>query len=116
ASLPDARFDEFSLEISERSVVGACILTQAPITLRDCYSPNQADRSCAGRTFPHDRSFDERLGYQTRSMLTVPMLPPDGEVLGAIQLINAHMNHHDTRPLRTAEDFARRVVPFDADA
>src|SRR5690606_28629011 len=89
ASLPGVRFDEFSVEISERSVVGACVLSGQPITLRDCYSEAEADRSSGGRTFPHDRSFDERLGYQTRSMLTVPMRPPDGEVLGAIQLINA---------------------------
>jgi len=116
ASLPDVRFNEFILEISERSVVGACVLGRTTIALRDCYSPDEADRSYAGRSFPHDRSFDERLGYQTRSMLTVPMCPPDGEVLGAIQLINARMNPHDTRPLTSAEDFSKRVVAFDADA
>ncbi|PRQ07297.1 HD family phosphohydrolase [Enhygromyxa salina] len=115
-SLPNARFDAFELAINEGSVVGACVLTGEPITLRDCYSPDVADRSCNGRSFPHDRSFDQRLGYQTRSMLTVPMRPPDGEVLGAIQLINARMNPHDTRPLREPEDFDRRVVPFDAEA
>jgi HD-GYP domain-containing protein (c-di-GMP phosphodiesterase class II) len=116
ASLPEARFDEFSVEISERSVVGACVLAGVPITLRDCYGLDEDDRSSAGRSFPHDRSIDEQLGYQTRSMLTVPMRPPDGEVLGAIQLINARVNPHDTRPLRTSEDFERRVVPFDAEA
>ncbi|KIG14794.1 hypothetical protein DB30_06380 [Enhygromyxa salina] len=116
ASLPNVRFDSFELAINESSVVGACVLTGEPIALRDCYSPDVADRSCNGRSFPHDRSFDQRLGYQTRSMLTVPMRPPDGEVLGAIQLINARMNPHDTRPLREPEDFDRRVVPFDAEA
>jgi HD-GYP domain-containing protein (c-di-GMP phosphodiesterase class II) len=116
ASLPDVRFDEFEIEINASSVVGACVLSGEPIMLRDCYGSDPADRSCNGRTFPHDRSFDRRLGYQTRSMLTVPMRPPDGEVLGAIQLINARMNPHDTRPLRSDEDFARRVVPFDAEA
>ncbi|PRP91962.1 Cyclic di-GMP phosphodiesterase response regulator RpfG [Enhygromyxa salina] len=116
ASLPDARFDEFVVAINEGSVVGACVLGGEPITLRDCYGEDIEDRSCNGRSFPHDRSFDERLGYQTRSMLTVPMLPPDGDALGAIQLINARVNPHDTRPLRSDEDFNRRVVPFDADA
>jgi HD-GYP domain-containing protein (c-di-GMP phosphodiesterase class II) len=116
ASLPDVRFDEFEVEINASSVVGACVLSGEPITLRDCYGADASDRSCNGRTFPHDRSFDQRLGYQTRSMLTVPMRPPDGEVLGAIQLINAHMNPRDTRPLRSDEDFQRRVVPFDAEA
>ncbi len=116
ASLPEARFDEFIVEINERSVVGACVLSGKPIILRDCYSDDDEDRSHDGRCFPHDRSFDARLGYQTRSMLTVPMRPPDGEVLGAIQLINARMNPHDTRPLRSADDFDRRVVAFDAEA
>jgi HD-GYP domain-containing protein (c-di-GMP phosphodiesterase class II) len=116
ASLPEARFDEFVLEISEASVVGACVLSGETIALRDCYGSDPRDRSSGGRTFPHDRSFDRRLGYQTRSMLTVPMRTPDGEVLGAIQLINARMNPHDARPLRTDEDFARRVVAFDAEA
>jgi len=115
-SLPAARFDEFSVDINESSVVGACVLSGEPITLRDCYGDDPEDRSHGGRTFPHDRSFDERLGYQTRSMLTVPMRTPDGEILGAIQLINALTNPSDARPLRTDEDFARRVVAFDAGA
>jgi HD-GYP domain-containing protein (c-di-GMP phosphodiesterase class II) len=115
-SLPDARFDEFVVEINDSSVVGACVLSGEPINLRDCYGDDPDDHSSNGRVFPHDRRIDRRLGYQTRSMLTVPMLPPDGEVLGAIQLINARMNPHDTRPLRSAEDFERRVVAFDAEA
>ena len=116
ASLPEARFDEFTLELSERSVVGACVLAGEAIDLADLYSDDPRDRSCRGRTFPHDRSIDERLGYQTRSLLTVPMQPPDGEVLGAIQLINARRDPSDARPLRSPSDFDERVVPFDAEA
>jgi HD-GYP domain-containing protein (c-di-GMP phosphodiesterase class II) len=92
------------------------VLSGKPIMLRDCYSEDDRDRSDDGRCFPHDRSFDRRLGYQTRSMLTVPMRPPDGAVLGAIQLINARRNPHDPRPLQTDEDFTRDVVPFDKEA
>ena len=116
ASLPEVRFDEFSVDINESSVVGACVLSGEVISLRDCYGDDPGDRSHGGRTFPHDRSFDQRLGYQTRSMLTVPMRTPDGEILGAIQLINARTNPSDTRPLQTDDDFFRRVVPFDAEA
>lgn len=115
ASLPDIRFDEFTVEISESSVVGACVISGEAINLRDCYG-DEADRSDKGRSFPHDRSFDRRLGYQTRSMLTVPMRTLEGEVLGAIQLINARTSPNDPRPLRADEDFARRVLPFDAEA
>jgi HD-GYP domain-containing protein (c-di-GMP phosphodiesterase class II) len=35
-----------------------------------------------------NNSFDLRAGYRTVSMLTVPLLAADGEVLGAVQLIN----------------------------
>src|SRR5690606_18251701 len=45
----------------------------------------------------------------------VPMRPPDGEVLGAIQLINARLDP-DGEPLRAPEDFERRVVAFDLEA
>jgi HD-GYP domain-containing protein (c-di-GMP phosphodiesterase class II) len=44
------------------------------------------------------------------------MVPPEGEVLGAIQLINAKRHPSDKRPLRSEQDFARRVVPFDENA
>ncbi|NVB41822.1 GAF domain-containing protein [Pseudenhygromyxa sp. WMMC2535] len=112
----EADFAEFNLPITEGSVVGACVLYGTPINLADLYSNDESSRSGRGRIFTHDRSFDERFGYQTRSMLTVPMRPPDGEVLGVIQLINARRDVHDIRALREPEDFEQRVVPFDDDA
>ena len=39
-------------------------------------------------TLVHNRSFDDKSGYRTRSMLTVPMLSALGEVIGVVQLIN----------------------------
>ena len=44
----------------------------------------------AGRTRPsgYGRSFDERSGYRTKSILTVPMRDHKGEVIGVVQLIN----------------------------
>lgn len=96
-----------TLSITESSIVGACVLSGQIINLPDLYS--EAGRSALGRTFNHDRSFDAQTGYQTRSMLTVPMTSPDGTVLGAFQLINAK---RDRRALRLPEDFERRVKPF----
>lgn len=115
ASIADADFASFTLPITESSVVGACVLSGRAISLEDLYSADPDKRSDAGRTFTHDRSFDERLRYQTRSMLTVPMRPPGGEVLGVIQLINARLDPHADHPLRESADFDERVVTFDAD-
>ncbi len=105
-----ADFAESVLPITDASIVGACVLGGEIINLPDLYS--EAGRTALGRTFVHDRSFDERFGYQTRSMLTVPMRAPDGAVLGAFQLINAK---RDRLPLRRPEDFERRVKPFSAE-
>ncbi len=116
ASISSSDLAEFSVPINESSVVGACVLSERSITLTDLYSADPSERSFGGRTFSHDRSFDERLGYQTRSMLTVPMRAPGGEVLGVIQLINARTNPRDPSPLVDAADFDRKVVAFDADA
>ncbi len=60
--------------VSDASVVGACVLSGQIINLEDMYS--ETGRTALGRTFVHDRSFDERFGYQTRSLLTVPMRAP----------------------------------------
>ncbi|MEZ4384315.1 MAG: HD domain-containing phosphohydrolase [Nannocystaceae bacterium] len=101
---------EATVAIDEASIVGACVLSGEIVNLPDLYS--EAGRSALGRVFTHDRSFDERSGYQTRSMLTVPMRSPDGTVLGAFQLINAK---RDRLPLRRPEDFERRVKAFSTD-
>ncbi len=99
-----------TLPITESSIVGTCVLSGEIVNLPDLYS--EAGRSALGRVFVHDRSFDAQTGYQTRSMLTVPMCSPDGVVLGAFQLINAK---RDRRALRKAEDFERRVKPFSSE-
>src|SRR5690606_28697683 len=83
------------------------VLEKRSVRLADLYAPEGIEAS--GRRFKHDRSFDTRFGYQTRSMITTPMISPGGEVLAVIQLINART---DRAPLRSPEDFDRRVRPF----
>ena len=101
---------EAVLPLTDASIVGASVLAGEIINLPDLYS--EAGRTALGRTFVHDRSFDDRSGYQTRSTLTVPMRAPDGAVLGAFQLINAK---RERRPLRADGDFDRLVKPFSAE-
>ncbi len=112
----ESDFSDFTLPINDLSIVGYCAKTGLSINLPDLYDEDPASSTAGGRTFVHDRSFDRRLGYQTRSMVSVPMRPPGGEVLGVIQLINALRDPRDARPLRSPEDFDQRVIPFDDDA
>ncbi|MDC0671600.1 HD family phosphohydrolase [Nannocystis radixulma] len=100
---------DHTLPVSDASVVGACVRSGHIINLEDMYS--ETGRSALGRTFVHDRSFDERFGYQTRSLLTVPMRAPEGQVIGAVQLINAKEGRE---PLTSPADFNGRTRPFSA--
>ncbi len=56
-----------------------------------------------GMPFGFGRDFDAKIGYRTKSMLTVPMKNPKGEVVGVLQLINCKKD-------RTA-----KVTPENAD-
>ncbi len=68
--------------INTKSIIGSSIKNGRPILIQDT---EQID-SNAG--YIYDRSFDEKTGYKTVSLLTVPFKNREGKVLGAIQLIN----------------------------
>jgi HD-GYP domain-containing protein (c-di-GMP phosphodiesterase class II) len=99
---------EFTLPVDEQSIVGRSVLERGPINIRDLYRLDQ-DPNPWG--FRHDKSFDDKYGYQTRSMLTVPMLNKAEEVIGVVQLINK--KSIPSSKLRSSEDFTKQVVPFD---
>jgi HD-GYP domain-containing protein (c-di-GMP phosphodiesterase class II) len=97
--------EEFTVPISQRSVAGSVALTRKPVNLPDAYHPPE------DAPFHLDRSFDQRTGYRSRSMLVWPMISRADELIGVIQLIN---RKRGGEPLRTPEDFEERVLPFDA--
>lgn len=103
----DAPLEQFTMPVTASSIVGAAVLTKDTIRIRDLYDP--AGSIAAGRRFSHDRSFDKRFGYQTRSMITTPMISPEGNVLAVIQLINAKRGRE---PLTGPMAFKDRVRPF----
>ena len=102
-------FQEFTLVVDEQSIVGKAVLTAKPINIPDLYK--LADPAHNPWGFTHNRSFDEKTGYRARSMLTVPMLSAENEVIGVIQLIN---KKRDPRiRLTSSEACDAEVVPFD---
>jgi HD-GYP domain-containing protein (c-di-GMP phosphodiesterase class II) len=96
------------LDIGAGSVVGSAVLQRRVIRSSHLYRRTMLP----GNFVRHDRSIDERLAYQTRSMITAPMISPEGRVLAVIQLINAKLG---AAPLYTAADFEERVRPFTAE-
>jgi HD-GYP domain-containing protein (c-di-GMP phosphodiesterase class II) len=75
------------------------------VNLADAYTPPPGSR------VQINRWFDEQAGYRTMSMLVVPMRTPQGETLGALQLINCRPAF--TGPLRSTAEVERHVRPYD---
>jgi HD-GYP domain-containing protein (c-di-GMP phosphodiesterase class II) len=96
---------EFVMPISNRSIAGSVVLAKKPINIPDAYEIP------AGAPYGFDRRFDEKIGYRTKSMLTVPLVSQRDEVIGVIQLINK--KNDPEKRLYTKDDIEEQVVPFD---
>ena len=97
-------FRSVRLPLTSESVVGHVALTGEILNLEDAYAPPP------GAPFTINRSFDEQVGYRTKSMLVVPMRTPQGETIGALQLINCKPDF--ARRLASVEEMERLVQPF----
>jgi HD-GYP domain-containing protein (c-di-GMP phosphodiesterase class II) len=82
-SLQNLPLVEFTLPIDESSIAGYAAATNEPLVIDDAY------HIPAAAPYTLNRSFDERFGYRTRSMLVVPMTDHRGELVGVLQLINS---------------------------
>jgi diguanylate cyclase (GGDEF)-like protein len=71
------------LKLTKPSLAGYVALTGQSISLPDAYGVP------TGRPYVFNRELDERLEYQTGSVLVVPLQDPTGDVIGVLQLINA---------------------------
>ncbi|CAN5811709.1 HD family phosphohydrolase [soil metagenome] len=96
---------EFVMPISTRSIAGSAVVGKKAINIADAYDIP------AGAPYGFDRRFDEKIGYRTKSILTVPLISQRDEVIGVIQLINKKKDPE--KKLFTKEDVEEQVVPFD---
>jgi HD-GYP domain-containing protein (c-di-GMP phosphodiesterase class II) len=96
---------EFTIPISNRSMAGAAASEKKTINIADAYQLPPST------PFAFDRSFDVRIGYWTKSMLAIPLVSQQGDVIGVIQLINKKKD--PDKKLFTPVDFKDQVIPFD---
>jgi response regulator RpfG family c-di-GMP phosphodiesterase len=66
----------------DRFVATHCVLHNEAVIIDDVYAETRFDVSGS-------KKFDAETGFRTVSMLTVPLAPRDGKVIGALQFINA---------------------------
>jgi putative two-component system response regulator len=76
-------YQSFEMPISRDSIAGFSALTKGVLNLPDVRAiPAEA-------SYHYDSSWDQRNGYATRSMMVIPMLNREEQVVGVLQLINA---------------------------
>jgi HD-GYP domain-containing protein (c-di-GMP phosphodiesterase class II) len=103
-SRPDIPFVEFTMAINHASLAGYAASEGEPLVFDDVYDlpPDVA--------YSFNRSFDERYGYRTRSMLVIPMQNHNGEIIGVVQLINRKQD--PSSRLDSPADADTKVQPY----
>src|SRR6266545_3116221 len=103
-SKPEAPFVEFTIPVDRTSLAGYTAVTGEPLVIDDAYFlPPDVE-------YTINRSFDERYGYRTKSMLVIPMKDHKDEIIGVLQLINRKRNLDAV--LATPPDVEQQVVPY----
>ncbi|HET8771443.1 MAG TPA: HD domain-containing phosphohydrolase [Gemmatimonadaceae bacterium] len=104
-TLPDLPFTEITIPIDHTSLAGYVAATGDPLMIADAYLlPEHV-------SYRLNRSFDEKFGYRTKSMLVLPMRTQRDEVVGVLQLINRKRD--PAARLDTPEAVREQVVAFD---
>lgn len=80
------------IEIDTRSIAGFVAMSGEVVKINDCY------KLPASSPFKFDVTFDQREGYKTKSLLTVPIKSTQGKVIGVVQLINKRKNKRSKKP------------------
>ncbi len=81
-TIPSLPLTEFTVPVDHSSLAGYAAATGEPLVIADVYLlPDDV-------TYSQNRSFDEKFGYRTKSMLVIPMKSRRDETIGVLQLIN----------------------------
>jgi HD-GYP domain-containing protein (c-di-GMP phosphodiesterase class II) len=104
-TLTSVPLSEFTIPIDNTSLAGYTAATHEPLVIPDVYLlPEDV-------SYRLNRTFDEKFGYRTKSMLVIPMTTHRDEVIGVLQLINR--KRLMGARLTNAEAVDREVLPYD---
>jgi len=79
----NSKLKTFVLNMDKRSIAGYVAITKKILNIKDVYK--------ISRDFPFsfNDEFDKKNNYRTKSMLTVPMIDNEKNIIGVLQLINS---------------------------
>lgn len=104
----DANFVAKPLPITKRSIAGFVASTGEILMIEDVYELPP------GTEYGFDRSFDNANSYRTRSILAIPMLGLDDQVIGVLQLINPLDSRGQPVPFADHQDDLARSLASQA--
>jgi HD-GYP domain-containing protein (c-di-GMP phosphodiesterase class II) len=107
-TLPNLPLTELAVPIDHTSLAGYAAATGEPLVIADVYLlPDDVP-------YRQNRSFDEKFGYRTKSMLVIPLRTHRDETIGVLQLINRKRDSNTK--LSSPEVVDREVLSFDEHA
>lgn len=99
-------FSEFTIDLNEQSIAGAVALQGKALNIQDVYEMDP------GLPYGFNKSFDQNTGYRSKSMLTVPMKNPKGDVIGILQMINKNRDPEQPLSLKDAAMLETQIQSF----
>ena len=97
-------YSTFTVPINNESIAGYVATNGSILNIADVYELD------ASYPFSFNRSYDERTGYRTCSMLTIPLKNFRGDIIGILQLINAFSESGDV--IRFAPNEENNIIYF----
>ena len=88
-------------EPNTHNVAACAVLKNETVNIPDAYTNDEFD-------FTGTRGFDKKMGYRSKSFLTVPMTNHENEIIGVLQLINA--TNPKTREIRNFSALDQKIV------
>lgn len=75
-------YNIFTIPISKKTISGYAASTAQMVNIDDAYAIP------ADAPFGYDKTYDQKSGYRTKSILAIPLVSILGELVGVLQLIN----------------------------
>ena len=97
------RIKKSSFEIKGTSIAGACVKRGEIIAIPDMDRVEELG-------FKYDRGMDKDLGYKTKSLLSIPLKGPQGEIIGVLQIVNLPEGSFEKEELRLARAMASQAA------
>lgn len=103
----NAPFHELRFPIDEKSIAGFVAVTGRTLNIPDVYDLN------GEHPYRFNKTFDQEVGYRSRSMLTIPMKNHQQEVIGVLQFINRKRDKNTS--LVDKQTTLLNTIPFSRD-